>query len=143
MAGLRPRPGKLLIQSAGVHRGIGYGREKPEPITDYPNDPAQLPDIPWMTWIPDRLPQFKVHTDLGKAKAALGYDTGDVITLDDGTTDRPIRGGVLYKLQNEKWVAVDIVQPGSLKKDNLMFRSPRKWNKAPGITTVISEHPFN
>lgn len=112
------------------------------PIHDYPTDPDKLPGIPWMTWVPDRLPEFKVHADLGKAKVALGVRCGPDVRLENGGTDYPIRGGVLYRLLNDKWQAVDVAQPGSLKMENLMFRHPRKWNKAPGITTVIPEHPY-
>lgn len=112
------------------------------PITDYPTDQNKLPSVPWLTWVPSRLPEFKVHTDIGKAKAALGWQEGHTVRLEDGSTDYPVRGGVLYELVDGKWVPVAVVQPGSLKKDNLMFRHPRKWNKAPGITTVIEEHPY-
>jgi hypothetical protein len=113
-----------------------------DPITEYPTDPDKMPAVPWMTWIPSRRPEFKVHTDVGKAKSALGIQEGRAKRLPDGGVDYPVRGGVLYQLVNDKWHPVAIVQPGSLKKDNLMFRHPRKWNKAPGITTVIPEHPY-
>lgn len=112
------------------------------PITDYPTDPEKLPGIPWMTWINDRRPEFKVHSDIGKAKVALGARVGPDVRLGDGSLDYPVRGGVLYGLLEGKWQAVDVVQPGSLRRDNLMFRHPRKWNKAPGITAVIPEHPY-
>jgi hypothetical protein len=109
-------------------------------ITDYPTDPDKLPSIPWLTWVPGRLPEFKVHANIGTAKAALGSQQRHTVTQND--SDYPVRGGVLYELVDGKWVAVAVVQPGSLRKDNLMFRHPRKWNKAPGITTVIEEHPY-
>jgi hypothetical protein len=55
-----------------------------DPITEYPTDPDKMPAVPWMTWIPSRRPEFKVHTDVGKAKSALG------IQLRDAPSDCPM-----------------------------------------------------
>lgn len=110
-------------------------------IDDYPTDGFP---IPWATWMPDRRPQFKVHSDLGKAKNAIGAALGGESRFnpETGGYDHPIRGGVLYQMIEGKWIVRAVVQPGTYKSEHLLFTSPRKWNKQPGITTVIAENPF-
>lgn len=112
-------------------------------IDDYPTDGFP---VPWATWIPDRRPEFKVHSDLGKAKNAIGMEVSGrnakIRRARDGKPEYPIRGGVLYQLAEGKWVVRAIVEPGSYKSEHLLYTQPRKWNKQPGITTVIEEHPF-
>lgn len=113
-------------------------------IDDYPTDGFP---IPWATWVPDRRPEFKVHSDLGKAKNAIGMEMGGRNTVTrqhpgTGKSEHPIRGGVLYQLTDGKWIVRAVVRPGTYKSDYLLFTNARKWNKQPGITTVIEEHPF-
>jgi hypothetical protein len=105
--------------------------------------PPENPPLPWATWIADRLPQFKVHASLRPAKLAIGMQVGPTEVLADGiTVAYRIRGGVLYSMEEGGWVVSAVIEPGSFKHEHLLFTAPRKWRKAPGITTVISEHPF-
>jgi hypothetical protein len=109
-------------------------------IDDYPTDGFP---IPWATWIPDRRPEFKVHSDLGKAKNAIGMPIpGAVHILTNGTREQSIRGGVLYQLIKGKWTVRAVVSPGTWKSEHMLYTQPSKWNKHPGITTVIEEHPY-
>jgi hypothetical protein len=111
-------------------------------INDYPTE--GLPR-PWATWIPNRTPQFKVHGTLGQAKNAIGMEiSGDsrrVTYRGKETTERPIRGGVIYEMIHDAWAVRAVVKPGSYKCEHMMYSDPRKWNNAPGITTVIDETP--
>lgn len=114
-------------------------------INDYPTEGFP---IPWATWVPDRRPEFKVHSDLGKAKNAIGMElTGrnnkprPHPTIEN-KKEFPIRGGVLYQLADGKWIVRAVVEPGTYKSDHLLYTNARKWNKQPGITTVIAENPF-
>lgn len=54
----------------------------------------------WATYIPDRSPKFKPHTNIGQAKNAIGYgcDWGQ------GAKGRP---AIMYQWANEQWVEVD------------------------------------
>jgi hypothetical protein len=120
-------------------------------INDYPVDGFP---VPWATWIPGRRPEFKVHDDLGKAKNAIAMEVGGGRTKGrrkinssrphprTGKIEYPIRGGVLYQLTDGKWTVRAVVQPGTYKSDHTLFTKARKWNKQPGITTVINEHPY-
>lgn len=101
-----------------------------KPIENYPTG-DKLPR-PWATWIPDRLPQFKMHESLTRAKCAMAarYNSG-------------MRGGVLYQFNNDQWQIMAIVRPGSHKDDYLLFSHPKKWSAAPGITILITENPYD
>lgn len=109
-------------------------------IHEYPTE--GLP-VPWATWIPDRTPQFKVHNDLGHAKNAVGAEiSGRRRLTPNGAAEPKIRGGVVYEMVDGKWTVRAVVPPGSYKSDHIMFANSRQWNKQPGITSVITEHPY-
>jgi hypothetical protein len=54
------------------------------------------------TYIEDRQPQFKVHTDRGKARSAVMYNI-----------HRGARGGVIYQLVDGDWKIYAVVPPGT------------------------------
>lgn len=110
-------------------------------FADYPTG-ADLP-LPWGSWVVSRNPQFKLHSTLGYAKvSAGGQSRRDGRTAPDGTTEYPFTGGVLYQLVEGKWQVQAVLTPGSYPSDHLIFAAPKKWKRAPGITTLIQEHPY-
>lgn len=98
--------------------------------------------MPWATWIANRCPQFKVHASLGQAKKALGASNGSASYDLDGFMVCRVRGGALYEISGDKWTVRAIIPPNTFKREHLLFAEPRKWRKAPGITTLITEHPY-
>lgn len=108
---------------------------------DYPRG-EELP-LPWASWVHDRTPQMKLHSTLGYAKVSAGQTIHkDARRAPDGTTEHPFHGGVIYQMVEGKWVVRAVLTPGSYPSDHLVFSAPKKWSQAPGITTVISEHPY-
>lgn len=71
---------------------------------------------PVCTFIPDRTPQFKMHSSLGLAKTAIGYER----------RSGELRGGVVYILamtsSNPVWLVIAVIPPGSKKDDHPFFK---------------------
>lgn len=111
------------------------------PIGSYPSG-NDFP-LPWATWIPGRRPEFYVHNDLGAAKLALAGHPMPPSNEPNMYEDEPVRGGVLYQVEGGTWVVRAVVQPGTFKREHIMYNNPKKWNRKPGITTVIKEHAFS